>query len=126
MAINCAVPVMNFRTLTRPMAVITTPMAYLGLAYSFAAPAISLEAEHGERAITCMNKSSGTTWQIKVDYDQKTVDSNPASISDTKIAWRNAKDGWRYSLDLKTGDLTVVLASSMGGNMYFHRCLLDH
>ena len=105
----------------RPLAVVTA-----ALVVGVATPAISAPDLHGERSITCMNKSSGTTWQIKVDYDRNTVDTNPASISDTRIAWRDANDGWRYTLDLKSGDLTVVLASSMGGNMYFHRCLLDH
>jgi hypothetical protein len=98
----------------------------LAMAYFAATPALSIEALHGQRAITCMNKYSGTTWQINVDYDHSTVDASPASISDTKIAWRDTNDGWRYTLDLRTGDLTVVLASSMGGNMYFHRCQLDH
>jgi hypothetical protein len=107
--------------LSRPLAGLTA-----ALVIGIAAPAVSAEAQHGARAITCMNKSSGTTWQIKVDYDRSTVDANPASISDSTVAWRDAKDGWRYTLDLKSGDLTVVLASSMGGNMYFHRCLLDH
>src|SRR5580700_10492160 len=96
------------------------------LAVMAGAAASSGDAQHGERAITCMNKSSGTTWQIKVDYDRGTVDTNPANISEAQIAWRDANDGWRYTLDLKSGDLTVVLASSMGGNMYFHRCQLDH
>jgi len=105
---------------TRPLA------ATLGaLALGFAVPAFG-ETQHGDAAITCMNKASGTTWQIKVDYDHSTVDANPATISDSAIKWRDARDGWRYTLDLKSGDLTVVLASSMGGNMYFHRCLLDH
>jgi hypothetical protein len=114
--------------LTRSMTKLSRSLAGLAaaLVIGTAAPAISVEAQHGERAITCVNKSSGTTWQIKVDYDHNTVDTNPASISDAKIAWRDANDGWRYTLDLKSGDLTVVLASSMGGNMYFHRCLLDH
>ena len=114
--------------LTRSMTLLGRSLAGLAaaLVIGTAAPAISVEAQHGERAITCMNKSSGTTWQIKVDYDHNTVDTNPASISDVKIAWRDANDGWRYTLDLKSGDLTVVLASSMGGNMYFHRCQLDH
>jgi hypothetical protein len=117
---------MHFRTLTRPMAVIIPAVAYLALADAFAAPAASLEAEHGQREITCTNKSSGARWQIKVDYDQKTVDSNPANIGDNQITWRDGKDGWRYSLNLKTGDLYVVFASSMGGNTYFHHCQLDH
>jgi hypothetical protein len=114
--------------LTGSMTMLSRPLAGLtaALVIGIVAPAVSAEAQHGARAITCMNKSSGTTWQIKVDYDRSTVDANPASISDSTVAWRDAKDGWRYTLDLKSGDLTVVLASSMGGNMYFHRCLLDH
>jgi hypothetical protein len=112
---------MQVMSLSRPLAV-----TILALTLGNAVPAISDEAQRGEQAITCMNKFSGTTWQIKVDYDHGTVDSNPATISDYKIAWRDANDGWRYTLDRKTGDLTVVLASSMGGNMYFHRCQLDH
>ena len=114
--------------LTRSMTKRTRPLAVIAaaLVIGIAAPAVSAETQRGERAITCMNKSSGTTWQIKVDYDHSTVDTNPASISDAQIAWRDANDGWRYTLDLKSGDLTVILASSMGGNSYFHRCLLDH
>ena len=101
-------------------------VAAIPLACIAAVPALSIEAPHGQRVITCRNTSSGTTWHIDVDYDHATVDSNPASISDRKIAWRDAHDGWRYSLDLKTGELSVVFASSMGGNTYFHRCQLDH
>lgn len=107
--------------LTRPLAVA------LGiLAGGVAAEAISAEAQHGTTAITCTNTVSGTTWQIKVDFDQKTVDANPASISDTTISWRDAKDGWNYSLDRKNGKLTVILASATGGNMYFHQCKLEN
>jgi len=120
------VKMMHFWMPPRPMAVIISAMAYLAVAYSFATSATSLEAGHGQREITCMNTSNGAKWQIDVDYDHETVDSNPATISGNKISWRDAKDGWRYSLDLKTGDLYVVFASSMGGNTYFHRCLLDH
>jgi hypothetical protein len=117
---------MQIWMLPRPTAALAAAVTYLTIAYGFAAPAMSLEAAHGQREITCVNSSSGARWQIKVDYDQKTVDSNPANISDNRIAWRDAKDGWRYSLDLMTGELYVVFASSMGGNTYFHRCLLDH
>ena len=104
---------------TRPLAVSTSALALL-----FAVPSLGA-VQHGDAAITCVNRASGASWQIKIDYDHSTVDSNPASISDTEIKWRDAKDGWRYTLDLKSGDLTVVLASSTGGNMYFHRCMLD-
>ena len=78
--------------LTRSMTKRTRPLAVIAaaLVIGIAAPAVSAEAQHGERAFTCMNKSSGATWQIKVDYDHSTVDTNPASISDAKIAWRDA------------------------------------
>src|SRR5579864_5341411 len=107
--------------LTRSMTKQTRPLAGLAAALLIgaAAPAISAEAQHGERSITCINKSSGTTWQIKVDYDHITVDANPVRITDAKIAWRDADVVWPYTLDLKSGDLTVVVACSMGGNMYF-------
>src|SRR5581483_2478615 len=100
-------------------------VATISVAAIASAPAHSIEAPHGQRVITCKNTSSGATWNIDVDYDRGTVDSNPASISERKIAWRDARDGWRYTLDLKTGELAVVFASSMGGNTYFHRCQLD-
>jgi hypothetical protein len=116
---------MQFWMLPRPKAVIAAAMAYLLLIGAFVTPVRSLETQQGQREITCVNSSSGARWQIEVDYDQKTVDTNPATIGDSRIAWRDAKDGWRYSLDLKTGELYVVFASSMGGNTYFHRCLLD-
>ncbi len=114
--------------LTRSMTKRTKPLAaaVATLVIGIAAPAVSAETQRGERSITCVNKASGTTWQIKVDYDHGTVDTNPASISDSEIAWRDANDGWLYTLDLKSGKLTVILASSMGGNTYLHRCLLDH
>jgi hypothetical protein len=96
------------------------------VALSMTIPAAAIEASHGEASITCMNPASGATWQIKVDYDHSTVDSNPASISAAAITWRDLTDGWNYTLDLKSGNLTVVLASATGGNMLFDRCKLGN
>ena len=73
-------------------------------------------------SVTCTNPHSGASWRIAIDYDLKTVDSNPASIDETQIWWRDAKDGWRYTLDRKSGALTVVLASATGGNFLFDQC----
>jgi hypothetical protein len=91
-----------------------------------ALPAISAfgsGAAHAETvSITCTNPVSGASWRIAIDYDLKTVDSNPASIDETQIWWRDAKDGWRYTLDRKSGALTVVLASATGGNFLFDQC----
>ena len=79
----------------------------------------------GEVAVTCTNQTSGATWQIKIDYDRQTVDSNPAQISDTKIKWRE-KGGIHYTLDRKSGDLTRVLASSTAGHFLYDRCKLPN
>ena len=112
---------MGVRLLTRSLAA-----TIAALVPAIAAPVGSAGAQHGETAITCTNPSSGATWQIKIDYDHSTVDSNPASISDSKIAWRDAKDGWNYTLDRKSGNLTVILASATGGNFLFDRCRLEN
>jgi len=85
-----------------------------------------VQAQHGEQAITCTNPVSGATWQIRIDYDKSTVDSNPARISAGEISWRDLKDRWNYTLDRKTGNLTVIVASSMGGNFLYDRCKLEN
>ena len=89
-----------------------------------AVPALSAEAQRGETAVTCTNPVSGASWEIRIDYARSTVDSNPARISEAEITWRDAKDGWRYKLDRKSGNLTVTLASATGGNFLYDRCKL--
>jgi len=74
--------------------------------------------------VTCVNPSSGTTWEINIDYNRATVDDNPAIISASEISWRDRRDRWNYSLDRKTGELTVIVASSTGGYTQFDRCKL--
>ena len=78
-----------------------------------------------ETRVTCVNPASGTAWQIRIDYDRHTVDSNSATISDGKISWRDSSDGDNYTLDRKSGDLTMVAASSTGGYFLHHHCRLD-
>ena len=73
--------------------------------------------------MTCTNPFSGASWKVAIDYGRKTVDSNPARISETEISWRDAKDGWRYTLDRKSGKLTVILASATGGNFLYDRAV---
>ena len=75
-------------------------------------------------AITCTNPASGTSWQIAIDYEARTVDANPASIGDGTISWHDAKDGGNYTLDRRSGSLTVIVASSTGGYFLFDRCEL--
>jgi hypothetical protein len=84
------------------------------------APAIS-----GETAITCTNPASGARFQIKIDYDRSTVDTNPARINDREISWRD-ENRWNYTLDRKSGNLTIILASSTGGSFLYDRCQLEN
>jgi hypothetical protein len=96
------------------------------LAMGLFAPAPGFAAQPGAAAITCTNPNSGTSWPISIDYAAATVDSYPASISDTTITWRNAKDLGHYTLDRKSGDLTIIYASSTGGYFVYDKCRLEN
>jgi hypothetical protein len=88
------------------MDLIRSGLAALGI--SVALTINAGEAQASVTEIICTNQTSGTSWQIKIDYDRQTVDSNPASISDDEIAWHDKADGGNYTLDRKSGRLTVV------------------
>ena len=94
----------------------------VALVIGVAARVADANAPAGATALTCTNPASGATWQITIDYDKATVDANPASIDDAEISWRDAKDGGHYTLDRKSGDLTVIIASSTGGYFVNDRC----
>jgi hypothetical protein len=106
------------------MGLIRSRLAVLGI--SAALSIIAGEAHASVIEITCTNQTSGASWQIRIDYDRHTVDSNPASISDDEIAWRDKADGGNYALDRKSGKLTVVFASSTAGHFLYHRCKLEN
>ena|ERR1700744_1163274 len=108
---------MTQRLLTRHVGAIAALLA-CGTA---AAPADGAQAA---LVVTCTNPYSGTSWDISIDYDHGTVDTNPAAVSTGKISWRDAKDGWNYTLDRKSGELTVAVASSTGGYFLHDRCQL--
>jgi hypothetical protein len=107
------------RSTTALILALTGGIAALALGMAVAAVAGD---PHGESAITCTNPASGASWQIRIDYDRSTVDSNPAKIGDTKISWHDAADGGNYTLDRKSGNLTVIVASSTGGYFLYDRC----
>ena len=94
---------------------------------SITAAVVSLgaRADARETRMTCVNPASGAHWQIRIDYDRRTVDSNSASISAGEISWRDANDGDNYTLDRKSGELTMVAASSTGGYFLHHHCDVD-
>ena len=102
----------------------TRPLTAIGgaLALILAIPT-TVYAQHGAKAVACTNNASGASWRINIDYDHSTVDAIPASIGADQISWHTA-DGQFFKLDRKSGDLTVVLASSTGGFFIYDRCKL--
>lgn len=72
--------------------------------------------------LKCTNLVSGASWQIRIDFEKRTVDANPARIGRTEISWRDRTDGAHYTLDRKSGALTAVFASSTGGYFIHDRC----
>jgi hypothetical protein len=82
----------------------------------------SFGAERAESVLNCTNLASGAGWQIKINFQARTVDANPARITSTTISWHDPADGRRYSLDRSTGNLTVVIASSTGGYFIHDHC----
>ena len=104
------------RPLVARVAVLTAGTAVLAFADG---------APHAESTISCTNPASGATWQIRIDYVRGTVDSNPARISDAKISWHDGRDGGNYTLDRKSGRLTVIVASSTGGYFLYDQCRLE-
>lgn len=104
--------------------VLTRHAAALLAALAVCAPAVAGDAlpPPSAHAVTCTNTHSGATWQISIDYGHATVDRNPARITDADISWHDANDGGNYTLDRRSGDLTVVVASSTGGYFLHHLC----
>ena len=94
----------------------------VGLTASLVVQAISADAQESRTAITCVNPVSGASWQIAIDFERATVDSNQAKITLATISWFDPTDGGNYTLDRKSGALTAVVASSTGGYFRHGRC----
>jgi hypothetical protein len=88
------------------------------------APAAGGAAPLGAATMTCTNPASGANWKINIDFAKSTVDSNPARINDTTISWHD-RDNENYTLDRKSGNLTVIVPSSTGGYFIYDRCTPD-
>jgi hypothetical protein len=91
---------------------------------ALAAPAVAGASPPAATVLVCTNPVSHASWQIHIDFEKSTVDLNPARISEAKISWHDRTDGGNYTLDRRSGELTVVLASSTGGYFLRDRCAL--
>jgi hypothetical protein len=102
----------------------------LGLAVAMLAASIGAGgAQPGRQSqfskFQCTNPKSGTTWDVKVDYDRCTADSFPAKITGSQIAWHDTLHGGYYYLDRASGAMTFKNASSNGGYALHHTCRAD-
>jgi hypothetical protein len=96
----------------------------IGLAAGLTVPAINGDAQESKTTVTCTNPVSGASWQIAIDFEKATVDSNQAKITLATISWFDPADGGNYTLDRKSGALTAIVASSTGGYFRHGRCTL--
>jgi hypothetical protein len=97
----------------------------IGLAAGLTVPAINVDAQESKITVTCTNPISGASWQIAIDFEKATVDSNQAKITLATISWFDPADGGNYTLDRKSGALTAIVASSTGGYFRHGRCTLE-
>lgn len=101
------------------------PLAVCGfLAAAAQCPAIGQAATPpaGRIVLTCTNPYSHTSWLVRIELRQRTVDGYPADITAVRITWHDLHDGGHYSLDRLTGSLTVIVASSTGGYVLHDDC----
>lgn len=73
-------------------------------------------------ALVCTNPSSGTTWNVKIDFDRHTVDSFPAKIDDRWITWEDTQQNHIYEYERASGNLTMRGPSAMGGYFLYYHC----
>jgi hypothetical protein len=95
------------------------------IAAAISAAGTAAAANPAPTTMTCTNPVSGASWKINVDFAKATVDANAARISEASISWHDPKDGGNYTLDRKTGKLTVIVASSTGGYFLYDNCRPD-
>jgi hypothetical protein len=73
-------------------------------------------------AVECVNPANGFAWTFRLNAAAGTVDDLPARFGKERISWRDHADGGFYELELASGALTIVRASSTGGYTSSDRC----
>jgi hypothetical protein len=101
-------------------------LAKMGIGVLAAGVVLSSGAAPPAAGVTCTNLVSGARWRITIDFARSTVDANPARISSARITWHDRTDQGNYTLDRKSGRLTVVVASSTGGYFIHDQCTLQN
>lgn len=86
---------------------------------------VSISAHAKEMVLTCTNPSSGTAWDVKIDFDRRMADSFPAEITDQSITWQDPQRQGIYEFDRASGDMTMRGPSSTGGYFLYYHCRAD-
>ena len=81
----------------------------------------AVAADSGVLHLRCTNAVGGANWPVVVDLDRKSVDSQPAEISQDRIKWTDGKGGI-YELERATGKLQLRGASTTGGYFLHYLC----
>lgn len=107
-----------------PILITKRPLAagIAAIACAAMSPAVCAAVPPGATTLVCSNPAGRVSWRIHIDFARHTVDANPARISGTRISWLDRADGRHYTLDRRSGDLTVVVTSSSGGYFLHDRC----
>ncbi len=71
--------------------------------------------------LRCTNPASGAAWPVVVDLDHSRVDSFPATLTKSRISWRDPARGY-FDFDRATGALRMRNASSTGGYFLHFTC----
>jgi hypothetical protein len=76
----------------------------------------------GTSSLHCVNPASGYAWTVRIDEAQGRIDGQPAQVGPLQLRWRDPSDGAIYELDRRSGELSVIRASSTGGYILTDRC----
>ncbi len=74
--------------------------------------------------LRCINRASGASWPLVVDFDHSRVNSLSATITDKWISWHDPKQGF-FNLERATGNLQLRNASATGGYFLYYTCRSD-
>jgi hypothetical protein len=95
-------------------------MRYLWLVIPWLAAATVNAQTNARFTLVCHPDRGGIALDtyLYVDPDNSTVNGNPATITDSEITWRreNAGSEFRYSVDRKTGAMSILGFSVKTGN----------
>ena len=72
--------------------------------------------------VHCVNPASGTRWDLVIDPGRGLVGGFAAQVGPREVDWVDPTDQSHYSLDRRSGTLSMTRPSSTGGYTNLDRC----